>query len=92
MKHHKGDYMKCEHYGINPNHSLSDEICLCNGDTPAPGWRDVREFVNFVELLTDPEHSNFENLLRCQSNLSQIHILATTLKKELPAPPEGVQR
>jgi hypothetical protein len=55
MKHHKGDYMKCEHYFDGAcQYKWDIDIgypvpCMCNyqsdfnGDVPAPGWRDVRE-------------------------------------------------
>jgi hypothetical protein len=87
--------MKCEHYGINPNHSLSDEICLCNGDTPSPGWRDVREETanEIKELIhADMIKLSFSGMSHKISGHMRAGIIINEYIKNLPAPPEGVQR
>jgi len=84
MKHHKGDYMKCEHYKeLAPGWDRPDHICDCDGDlpSPAPGWRDVREVFGLLDTATI--------IFRTVADNNRYHNLKDLL---LPAPPEGVQR
>jgi len=108
MKHHKGDYMKCEHYkerkGFdNPRELLP--ICMssgkCEDDIPAPGWRDVREELPEedglyqVYFLEHNDHYHDQEIMYYYADSKNWHqkgMVAPTHWQLLPAPPEGVRR